>query len=596
MENKPEVMYDIPPTSETATEARNESTANSCMEPAQDGWIIVSRKTAKQPRNKSTANSCMKLVKDLWLNDSKNKNFVFSPFSIDTALGLLASGASGETLKQILCFLNSESLENLNYVNSKHIDSLCKTQKEPKLSVKDPKLSFVSGVRVDGSCPIKPSFKEVATAVYKAEAETVDFKNQSENVRIEVNEWVKQKTNGLIQNLLPNGSVAAHTKFILANALYFKGCWKVDQFTKSLTKKSMFHLLDGRTTIQVPFMTSTARQYITCYDSFRVLRLPYICSATNKSACAPSFSMYIILPEQRDGLGKLISRHQEHSRKLGIVFPFDQSKAELTEMVNIDGTSNLHISKVFHRCFVEVDEKGAVAAASTAFVGSNWACAAPKVVHFVADHPFMFIIREEKSGVSGNVRIMMNKWVEKKTNGLIQNLVPAGSVTPSTKFILANALYFKGCWKENQFIKFLTKKSSFYLLDGKTTVQMSVETGEFKVPKFKKKIDFEASRALKELGVDFPFDQSNAELTEMVNIDGTSNLHVSKVFHKCFVEVDKKGTEAAASTTFQGGVIMAYVAPKVVDFVADHPFMFIIREEQSGVVFFMGHVINPFLN
>ncbi|XP_026428720.1 uncharacterized protein LOC113324637 [Papaver somniferum] len=125
--------------------------------------------------------------------------------------------------------------------------------------------------------------------------------------------------------------------------------------------------------------------------------------------------------------------------------------------------------------------------------------------------------------------------------------------------------------------------------------QNTVKTGEFKVPKFKIVFDFEASRALQELGVVLPFDQSKAELTEMVNIDGTSELHVWKVFHKCFVEVDEKGTVAAASTAIVGGS-WACAASKVVEFVADHPFMFIIREEQSGVVLFMGHVLNPLLN
>ncbi|XP_026416240.1 serpin-Z2B-like [Papaver somniferum] len=221
-------------------------------------------------------------MRDLWLNESKNKNFVLSPFSIDTALGLLASGACGESLKQILAFLNSEIPENINYGNSKHIESLCRTWKEPKLS-------FVSGVWIDESCPIKPSFKEVATAIYKAEAETVDFTNQS---------------------LVPTGE------------------FKVPKF------KILFNL-----------------------EASRVLK------------------------------------------ELGLVFPFDPSKAELMDMVNITG--KLHVEKVFHKCFVEVDEEGTEVAAATAFAGGYGARPAPKVappprVDSVVDHPFMFIIQEEK--------------------------------------------------------------------------------------------------------------------------------------------------------------------------------------------------------
>ncbi|XP_026384750.1 serpin-Z2A-like [Papaver somniferum] len=224
--------------------------------------------------NNSTANSCMKLVQDVWLKEAENKNFVFSPFSIDSALGLLASGASGETLEQILGFLNSESLDHLNSVNSNLIASLCEARTEPKLS-------FAGGVWIEKSCPIKPSFEELATAVYKSEAKTVDFINKSKEVQMKVNEWVEKKTNGLIKNLLPDGAVDEHTKFILANALYFKG--------------------------------------------------------------------------------------------------------------------------FFHKCFVEVDEKGTEAAASTAVRAHVVCCmmrprTPPPRVDFVADHPFMFIIREEQSG------------------------------------------------------------------------------------------------------------------------------------------------------------------------------------------------------
>ncbi|XP_026459006.1 serpin-Z1B-like [Papaver somniferum] len=362
----------------------------------------------------------MKLVKDVWLREPKNKNFVFSPFSIDSALGLLAFGASGETLEQILGFLNSGSLDHLNSVNSKLIESLCESRTEPKLS-------FAGGVWIEKSCSIKPSFEEVATAVYKAKAKTVDFKNKSKKVQKKVNEWVEKQTNGLIKNLLPDGAVDESTKFILANALYFKGCWSRNPFAEMLTKKSKFYILDGGKSVQVPFMSSVQCQYITCYDSFRILKLPYECSGTHKYARGPSFSMYIVLPEQRYGLGELISlvppgefkvpkfkllfdfEASSVLKKLGIVFPFDKSQAEPTDMANIDGTrkySTLHVDKVFHKCFVEVDEKGTEAAASTAV---HMVCCAltprpcprptPPRVDFVGDHPFMFIIRKKQIGV-----------------------------------------------------------------------------------------------------------------------------------------------------------------------------------------------------
>ncbi|XP_026377110.1 serpin-ZXA-like [Papaver somniferum] len=329
--------------------------------------------------------------------ESQNKNFAFSPFSIDCTLGLLASGARGETLKQILGFPNSKSLSHLNSVNFKLIESLREQRTEPKLS-------FAGGVWIEKTCPIKPSFEQVATAVYNAKSEAVDFKNESKEVQNKVNAWAEKETNGLIKNLIPDGAVNQYTHFILANAIYFKGCWEQNQFKPSLTKKSKFHLLDGETTVQVPFISSEEKQYIKCYDSFRVLKLPYQCSGLthkNLRGLGPRFSMYIILPVQRDGLGELIAK------KLGVDLPFDEHKAELTEMMDIDDTNkyneHLFVSNVFHKCFVKVDEKGTEAAAATAVLGM-YGCGhspptPPPRVDFVEDHPFMFIIREEQSGV-----------------------------------------------------------------------------------------------------------------------------------------------------------------------------------------------------
>ncbi|XP_026377333.1 serpin-ZX-like [Papaver somniferum] len=378
----------------------------------------------------------MKLVQDLWLNESKNKNLVYSPFSINNALGLLASGARGETLKQILGFLNSESLSTSNSVNSQLIDKLLrKTQTGPKLS-------FVGGVWIDKStCSINPSFQEVARAVYKAEAETVDFLNQSSQVLKKVNTWAEKETNGLIKGLLPVNAVNECTQFILANALYFKGSW-YKQFEPSKTKISKFHLLNGKQSVDVPFMSSPGDQYISCYDSFKVLRLPY----QRDGKIPPHFSMYVILPEQRDGLSEFI------------------------EMA-------------------------------------------------ISDPSFL-----------------------------------------------------------NQYL------SSDYC--------SKVPTREFKIPKFKICFDFEAKRVLEKAGVVSPFDESKAELTEMVNLQMVNgNTFISGVFHECFVEIDEKATEAAAST-----VTVVVTNSRPVDFVADHPFMVIIREEESGVVLFMGHVLNPLSN
>ncbi|KAF3550511.1 hypothetical protein DY000_02005575, partial [Brassica cretica] len=165
----------------------------------------------------------------------------------------------------------------------------------------------------------------------------------AEEVREKVNSWVENHTNNLIKDLLPAGSVASGTDKIYANALYFKGAWK-RPFEKYNTRDRDFHLVNG-TSVSVPFMTSSDDQYVRAYDGFKVLRLPYRRGTVLDQLGMRSISLY-------------------------------------------------------HKACVEIDEEGAEAAAATADEdeGCSLYMEPPKRIAFVADHPFLFLIREDKTG------------------------------------------------------------------------------------------------------------------------------------------------------------------------------------------------------
>ncbi|KAF7047897.1 hypothetical protein CFC21_056751 [Triticum aestivum] len=261
---------------------------------------------------------------------------------------------------------------------------------------------------------------------------------------------------------------------------------------------------------------------------------------------------------------------------------------------------------------------------------------------------------------AGEVACQVNTWVEKITSGLIKEILADGSVDSTSRLVLGNALYFKGAWTEEfdasktkdgkfhlldgssvqapfmsstneQYIsscdnmKVLKlpyrqggdmRQFSMYILlpeanDGlwnlaekvssepefleKHTPTEKVPVRHFKLPKFKISFGFEASSLLKGLGLHLPF-SGEADLSEMVDSAEEQNLCVSSVFHKSFVEVNEKGTEAAAATA---AVVMLESLPldppMEIDFIADHPFLFMIREDLTGVVLFVGHVVNPLL-
>ncbi|KAL5705110.1 hypothetical protein ACHQM5_023454 [Ranunculus cassubicifolius] len=120
--------------------------------------------------------------------------------------------------------------------------------------------------------------------------------------------------------------------------------------------------------------------------------------------------------------------------------------------------------------------------------------------------------------------------------------------------------------------------------------------GKFRIPKFKITYEFDASKILKAVGLMRPF-SNDAEFEEMVEDD--VRVAVTKVIHKSYIEVDEEGTEATAITVieveeWETALFDPPYKPPI-DFVADHPFMFLIRDDLSEMVLFMGHVVNPLL-
>ncbi|KAK9748343.1 hypothetical protein RND81_02G051000 [Saponaria officinalis] len=354
------------------------------------------------------------------LTESKNSNTVFSPLSLHVVLSMIAAGSSGSTRDELLTFLKSKSSDDLNKLSSELVSMIFADGS----SAGGPKLSFANGVWVDGSLPLKPAFKEIVDGLYKASSKQVDFLNKAQEVASEVNSWAENKTTGLIKELLPPDSVDSTTRLIFANALYFKGAW-TEKFDASETNEDDFHLLDG-TSVKVPYMTSKKKQFVCTFDGFKVLSLPY-----KQGEDKRQFSMYFLLPDAKDGLIALsekvgstpgfLGNHVPDRKvevgdfrvpKFKISFGFESSKVlkdlgvnsafsggGLTEMVDSPVAQNLGVSSIFHKSFIEVNEEGTEAAAASAAMVTLRGIGFAEKIDFVADRPFMFLIREDMTGV-----------------------------------------------------------------------------------------------------------------------------------------------------------------------------------------------------
>ncbi|KAH7523995.1 serpin-ZX [Ziziphus jujuba] len=362
----------------------------------------------------------LSITKSLLLTEGKDSNLVYSPLSLHVVLSLIAAGSSGPTLDQLLSFLKSKSSDQLNSFASELV-GIVFTDGSPSGG---PRLTFANGVWVDKSLPLKPSFEHVVDTAYKAALNQADFQKKAPEVIHEVNSWAEKETSGLIKEVLPDGSVDSTTKLIFANALYFKGAWN-EPFNASSTKDHDFHLLNG-STVKAPFMTSKKKQVLGAFDGFKVLKLPY-----KQGEDKRSFSMYFFLPDAKDGLPALVEKLGSESglverylpyehvevgdfriprfkisfgfeasktlKGLGLVLPFG-GDGGLTEMVDSPLGKNLYVSSIFHKTFIEVNEEGTEAAAATAGVIKLRALMISEKIDFVADHPFVFVIREDMTG------------------------------------------------------------------------------------------------------------------------------------------------------------------------------------------------------
>jgi serpin B len=242
-------------------------------------------------------------------------------------------------------------------------------------------------------------------------------------------------------------------------------------------------------------------------------------------------------------------------------------------------------------------------------------------------------------------RVTINDWVSDQTEGRIKDLIPQGVINTLTRLVLTNAIYFNAAWAE-PFETNLTKDGPFHLLDGgqvsvpmmrQTTslgyaegegvqavelpydgrglamVILLPEAGEFEtvedsldagwvgsileglayrqvaltMPKFEFESEFSLARALAAMGMPDAF-SAGADFSGM---DGTHELFISEVVHKAFVSVDEAGTEAAAATA----VVMQLkgLPEQPVEVTVDRPFMFFIRDIETGAILFVGRVVNP---
>jgi len=350
-------------------------------------------------------------------------NLFFSPFSIRTVLAMAFSGARGETAAQMGDVLRMETSGDTPHIAFSEI-----IQRLSTVGSGTQEMLVANALWGQPGESLLPEFSEIIVRYYHGKFGQVDFRRDTEGARKTINKWVEAQTREKIRELIPSGVLDDETSLVLANAICFKGMW-ADAFDRGNTEEGVFRLAGGGT-VRVPLMQGMRWDlpYVET-KGFQAIDLVYE---------GGDLSTLVLLPRRSDGLPALEERLSARMLRdcvarmdarlvrvflprfklvsgsvdlcdplatLGMPLAFARLEADFSGMNGKEPPSeeSLFISAVLHQAHVEVTEEGtdAFAAVLATLVPAG---ATPRRRRprpdpvFRADHPFVFAIRERKSG------------------------------------------------------------------------------------------------------------------------------------------------------------------------------------------------------
>lgn len=336
-----------------------------------------------------------------------NSNLFFSPFSLSTAMAMLYNAANGETKSQIqktfhypaLAVLNSNSAALYNQFN-----------------VPNPnyELAIANDLWLRQDLTPHPNYLTTIKQYYGSQVTTLDFENNPEPSRQLINKAIANHTKQKISELLAKGSISRDTKAVLTNAVYFKSEWQKPLAVKNGSQP--FYNTDG-TTSTANLMYSLDRFNYMEDSQAQVIELPYQ---------GGDLSMLIALPKAKgaaamQSLVKNLNANQLYNwnqklenKKISLLMPKFKLEQDyqMTRLLSKMGMPiafsdradfsvfndkvPLTIDELVHKAIIDVDEKGTVATASTGVIVVKPVSASYNA-EFIADRPFMFVIKDNKS-------------------------------------------------------------------------------------------------------------------------------------------------------------------------------------------------------
>lgn len=344
------------------------------------------------------------------ISSSKKSNVFYSPLSVTYAMSIPYLGSRNLTKKQMegVMYYGPDQarnfhgyktlIENLESANTEHTN-----------------VTLSNSMWVQKDFELASGFVQTYNRNFQEGLNQVDFLNKTNESRLKINDWVAAHTDNKIQDLMPPNSINVYTKFVVANGIYFSGTWK-HAFDKSLTSANDFQIGEDEfiTTNFMKKQKSIHKYYEN--EQVKVIELPYE---------GDKISMLLVLPQVKMGLKTIEDglnykmykrwlkslekrevvltlpkfrlskayRTKRYLRKLGLKEPF-------TDQANFSGITKqqVKLSDIVHKAFIEVNEKGTYATAASGVTGTLKGISEP-IVHFHANHPFLYIIKDNTNDV-----------------------------------------------------------------------------------------------------------------------------------------------------------------------------------------------------
>jgi serpin B len=423
---------------------------------------------AEEPTIEDVARGSNAFALDLYRKVAAERdNLFFSPASISLAMGYAYRGADGQTAGQLREVMRFPAGPEAYLRGAGRLD------RSMSISGEGRELRSANAFWVHDDLALVPEYVADLESAASGAFDQVDFTADPEAAREEINAWVAGRTADRIEGLIPEGVIRKKTAAVLVNAIFWKADW-LKPFAAEATREEPFFLSDGR---EIMTELMNQRGYFRAIErgSVKLIDLPY---------AGEEVSMVAILPDDPDGLGKLersLSPRRLESwlsaldeaetgdtvltlpkmgldwnaglknviEAMGAPLPFSKqanfnrmARFPLTEdgmptrIIGGQPVCGLTITNIIHKANIDVDEKGSEAAAATAVVigtivitGGRRGPPPPPPFVFRADHPFMFLLRDNRSGAI----LFMGRLVDPEqdqTDGPAPDLSPIPTIPP----------------------------------------------------------------------------------------------------------------------------------------------------------------------